>query len=56
MPENGARNAALMAVEILALSDSALAEKYVVFRQKQHDDVVATDKKIQEIGWEKFLN
>lgn len=41
---NGARNAALIAISILALSDSALAEKYEAFRAKQTSDVL--DSKI----------
>lgn len=48
MPENGARNAALFAVEILSLNDPVLAEKYSAFRQQQHDTTVATDKKLIE--------
>jgi 5-(carboxyamino)imidazole ribonucleotide mutase len=55
MPENGARNAGLMAVEILALSDAELSQKYADFRQKLHDSVVAGDQKLQELGWEAFL-
>lgn len=46
MPENGAGNAALMAVEILSLSDSGLAEKYQAYRQKMHDAVLEDDKNI----------
>jgi 5-(carboxyamino)imidazole ribonucleotide mutase len=56
MPENGARNAGLMAVEILALNDAELSQKYADFRQKLHDSVVAGDQKLQELGWEAFLN
>lgn len=48
LPENGARNAALLAVEILALSDANLAAKYATFRQAQHDAVIAADTKLQE--------
>ena len=48
MPENGAKNAALLAVEILSLSDATLAKKYEAFRQKQHDAVIKADKKLQE--------
>lgn len=55
LPENGAKNAALLAVEILALSDKTLAEKYADFRRAQHDKVIATDKKIQENGWQAHL-
>ena len=46
LPENGARNAALLAVEILALNDPELAIKYASFRQAQHDAVIAADAKI----------
>lgn len=56
MPENGAHNAALLAVEILGLNDEVLAQKYAEFRKKQHDDVIATDQKLQEKGWQKYLN
>jgi phosphoribosylaminoimidazole carboxylase PurE protein len=55
MPENNARNAGLMAVEILALSDKTLSEKYAAFRQKLHDGVIIGDKKLQKVGWEAFL-
>ena len=55
MPENGARNGALLAIEILALSDHDLAERYQSFRQNLHDSVVATDAKIQQQGWERYL-
>ncbi len=47
LPENGARNAALLAVEILALNDSELAHKYASFRQAQHDAVITADTKLQ---------
>ncbi|HEV7454498.1 MAG TPA: 5-(carboxyamino)imidazole ribonucleotide mutase [Candidatus Saccharimonadales bacterium] len=56
MPENNARNAALMAIEILALGDAGLAEKYAAFRKNLHDDVVAGDKKLQQLGWKEFLS
>lgn len=47
MPENGAGNAALMAVRILALADDQLHAKYEAFVAKQHDDVIETDKTLQ---------
>lgn len=55
MPENGARNGALLAVEILGLSDKDLAEKYAVFRKKLHDEVIDKDAKLQSDGWQKYL-
>jgi 5-(carboxyamino)imidazole ribonucleotide mutase len=47
MPENGAKNAALMAVEILAVHDEELLRKYEQFRKKQHDEVLADNQSIQ---------
>lgn len=47
LPENGARNAALLAVEILALNDPELTTKYATFRQAQHDAVIVADVKMQ---------
>lgn len=52
MPENGAKNAALMAIEILALSDEGLAKKYEEFKKKQHDGVLAADSRVQTEGWQ----
>lgn len=46
MPENGAKNAALMAIEILSLQDGELAKKYADYRRKMHDEVVADDQNL----------
>ena len=43
---DGAQNAALLAAQMLALSDGELADKLLVNRQKQHDSVTAKDAKI----------
>lgn len=45
-PENGGMNAALMAIEILALSDEELRQKYSDYRQKMHDSVIEDDKNL----------
>ena len=55
MPENGARNAGLMAIEILSLSDPSLAEKYQAFRDKLKKDVLSEDEKLKQKGWKKFM-
>ncbi len=56
MPENGGKNAGLLAVRILALSDDELAKKYADFVQKQRDTVLGKDAKVQSQGWEAYLN
>jgi 5-(carboxyamino)imidazole ribonucleotide mutase len=52
MPENGAKNAGLMAIEILSLLDAKLAKRYQAYRKKLHDDVIKVDTKLQTIGWQ----
>jgi len=47
MPENGAYNAALMAIEILALTSPELTERYAAFRVNQQAAVLAADAKLQ---------
>lgn len=56
MPENGARNGALLAVRILALGDPDIAAKYTEFVRKQHGSVTEIDKALQNEGWESILN
>jgi 5-(carboxyamino)imidazole ribonucleotide mutase len=56
MPENGAKNSALLAIRILALQDESLAQKYVDFVKRQHDEVQAKNDQINTDGWESLLN
>ena len=56
MPENGAKNGALLAVRILALSDGELAGKYNDFVKKQHDAVLETDAAVQADGWQSIVS
>lgn len=56
MPENGAKNGALLAVRILALQDAALAAKYADFVKKQSDAVAEINAALEEKGWESILN
>lgn len=46
LPENGAKNAALMAIEILALNDQELSDKYQNFKQKLKSQVLDDDKNL----------
>ena len=45
---DGAKNAAILAIQMLALSDDTLAEKLLKAKQDMIDGVVAKDKKLQE--------
>lgn len=55
MPENGGKNAGLLAVAILSLSDGELAKKYDDFRQNQSTKVSSVDENIQKSGWQEHL-
>lgn len=44
---NGAKNAALLAVQILAQSDPSLYKKLAAFRKEAEDKVLADDKSLQ---------
>jgi 5-(carboxyamino)imidazole ribonucleotide mutase len=55
MPANGAVNAALFAVAILALSDDEVAQRLSEYRQNMHDQVVETASKLEELGWESYF-
>jgi 5-(carboxyamino)imidazole ribonucleotide mutase len=54
-PENGAYNAALLAIEILGVSDDGLRDKYAAFRKNQHDGVLEKDESVKA-DWKKHLN
>ena len=51
---NGA-NAGLLAAQILALADPALAERVAAYRRELHDQVVAKDARLLELGSTAYL-
>jgi 5-(carboxyamino)imidazole ribonucleotide mutase len=52
---NGAKNAGLLAAQILALSDTALQDKVIAYKKKMETDVTAKAEKLEEIGYEQYL-
>lgn len=55
MPANGAVNAALYAVSIIALTDESVASRLSEYRKNMHDKVVETADKLDELGWESYF-
>lgn len=55
MPENGAAQGALLALRIIALHDSELAQNYDEYLQSLRDGVTAKNQQIDEQGWESLL-
>lgn len=52
---NGARNAGLLAVQILGVKDSSLRQKYKSFKEKQREMVESKAARIEEIGYLAYL-
>lgn len=52
---NGAKNAALLAIQILATSEKELNSKLTEYRSKLEDSVLEKTEKLKEIGYKKYL-
>ncbi|MBO4901977.1 MAG: 5-(carboxyamino)imidazole ribonucleotide mutase [Lachnospiraceae bacterium] len=52
---DGAVNAALLAVKMLAISDEGLLAKLQAYQEKMKTDVANKDAKLQELGYEAYL-
>jgi 5-(carboxyamino)imidazole ribonucleotide mutase len=52
---NGAANAGLLAVQILATSNPGLLAAMQAYKQKMLDDVTAKDRELQDMGWAAWL-
>lgn len=52
---DGAKNAGLLAVQILAVADKKLNQKMKNYKKNMRDGVIAKDKKLQKLGFKKYL-
>ena len=48
---NGAKNAAILAVEILALNDVALATKYAKFKASLKEKIVKANQELKKVNF-----
>ena len=53
---NAAKNAGLLAVQILATSDKDLEEKLINYKQKLADKTEAKGEKLKQVGYKEYLN
>lgn len=51
---NGARNAGLLAVQILAVADAELRAKLVAFKERMASEVRKKDARLQEVGYRNY--
>jgi 5-(carboxyamino)imidazole ribonucleotide mutase len=52
---NAGKNAGLVAIQILATGDEALAEKLSAYKKKMADEVETKGNKLSEMGYKKYL-
>ncbi len=52
---NGAKNAAILAAKILAVSDQEILDKIVAYTTQMKEDVKAKAAKLDEIGYEAYI-
>jgi len=52
---NGAKNAALLAVQILARSDEELNQKQKEYRQEMKEKVLETAEKVEDMGYQEYF-
>lgn len=52
---NGSANAALLAIEMIALKDKTLKDKLIQYRTKMAGDVLNKNNKLKEIGTQAYL-
>ena len=52
---NSAKNAGLLAIQILALSDKNLENKLIAYKEKMHDEIKIKGEKLSKIGYKKYL-
>ncbi|EKD90781.1 MAG: Phosphoribosylaminoimidazole carboxylase [uncultured bacterium] len=52
---DGARNAGILAIEILAVSDKSLIKKLLEFKKNLKEQIILKNDKLKKIGYKKFL-
>ena len=52
---NAAKNAGLLAIQILATSDKNLEKKLIAYKNKMSDEVKIKGEKLSKIGYKKYL-
>ncbi len=52
---NGAKNAGLLAIQILGINDKKLQKKMIDYKKKMNVEVKGKAKKLQKVGYKKYL-
>ena len=52
---NAAKNAGLLALQILATSDKTLEKKLIAYKKKMEDEIKVKGEKLMKVGFKKYL-
>jgi 5-(carboxyamino)imidazole ribonucleotide mutase len=52
---NGARNAGILAAQILGVADKALAQRVAAFKESMKSEVLGKADRLEIEGWKKYL-
>ena len=52
---NGAKNAGILAAQIIGMGDSNVLENIRIYKERMAKDIEAKDAKLQEKGFKKYL-
>jgi len=53
---NGARNAGILAAQIIGISNNEVAKSVIAFKESMNNEVLEKAAKIEEIGYQNYLN
>lgn len=51
----GAKNAAILALEILSISNKNILDKLVEYRKEMKEQILSKDRKLNKVGYQKYL-
>ena len=51
---NGAKNASILASQIIGISDTEIQKKLLAYKTSLKENVINKDKKLQELGYENY--
>jgi 5-(carboxyamino)imidazole ribonucleotide mutase len=53
---NGARNAGILAAQIIGISNNEVAKSVIAFKESMNSEVLEKAAKVEEIGYQNYLN
>ena len=51
----GAKNAAILAIEILAINNKSISEQLLQYRKEMKEQILNKDERLNKLGYQKYL-